>query len=399
MKRHVKYFVEKAEFEPRTLGTVPKWSAMTAALHAPITCLTQCYVRGNQLADMQLCIVKSKLRLWNQCWLIQLTRNRRIKQSDVTVREQTELQDRPIISSDLNESIVPQSVQDCQFDLSSSDICPANISAQTGSNKIQSRTLKTQILHFKDSFFAWKFVIRKTQIKRYREKALCFQVLKQWQKQLHRSYYCKRMIYKQKMFWFRNMQERIGLIDKRKIRRIWNSYTDKYLFKRFFRFWNNYCEVIHGLTRSKTQNLFLRRLTRKAHKLHLRLWTIFTTQKNHRNRASQLGVNMHNTQVMYQVISLRSLLLETKLSDQVLKFMHSNNMSHRTNMFRTWWEFPPGNCPSATQHNKKGPTRFVHGGNFRREIVHQQHSITKKVQHVSYMAGISAGKLSISNTA
>jgi hypothetical protein len=41
---------------------------------------------------------------------------------------------------------------------------------------------------------------------------------------------------------------------------------------------------------------------------------------------------------MYQVISLWSILLETKLSDQVLKFMHSNNMSHQTNMFRTWWE-------------------------------------------------------------
>ena len=44
------------------------------------------------------------------------------------------------------------------------------------------------------------------------------------------------IIYKQKMFWFRNLQERTGLIDKRKIRRIWNSYTDKYMIKRFFRF-------------------------------------------------------------------------------------------------------------------------------------------------------------------
>jgi hypothetical protein len=99
-----------------------------------------------------------------------------IRCHSVTVREQTELQDRSIISSDL------QSVQDCQFDLSS---CPANTSAQTSSNKIQSRTLKTQILHFKDSFFAWKFVVRKTEIKRYRDIALCFQVLKQWQKQWH----------------------------------------------------------------------------------------------------------------------------------------------------------------------------------------------------------------------
>ena len=32
MKRYVPCFVEKAGFEPRTLGT--KWSAMTTALHA-----------------------------------------------------------------------------------------------------------------------------------------------------------------------------------------------------------------------------------------------------------------------------------------------------------------------------------------------------------------------------
>jgi hypothetical protein len=84
--------------------------------------------------EKQIAIVKSMLIKW--------IRNRRLKQSDVIVREQTELQDQSIISSDPNESIVPQSVQECQFDLSSSDICLANTSAQTSSNKIQSRTLK-----------------------------------------------------------------------------------------------------------------------------------------------------------------------------------------------------------------------------------------------------------------
>jgi hypothetical protein len=116
--------------------------------------------------EKRIAIVKSMLIKW--------IRNRRLKKSDVTVREQTELQDPSIISSDPNESIVPQSVQDCQFDLSSSDICPANTSAKTSSNKIQSRTLKTQFPYLKDSFFAWKFVVCKTQIKRHREIALCF---------------------------------------------------------------------------------------------------------------------------------------------------------------------------------------------------------------------------------
>ena len=86
--------------------------------------------------EKQIAIVKSMLIKW--------IRNRRLKQSNVTVREQTELRDQSIISSDPNESIVPQNVQDCQFDLSSSDICLANTSAQTSSNKIQSRTLQAQ---------------------------------------------------------------------------------------------------------------------------------------------------------------------------------------------------------------------------------------------------------------
>ncbi len=93
--------------------------------------------------EKQTAIVKSILIKW--------IRNRRLKQSDVIIREQAGLQDQSIISRDPDESIVPQSVQDCQFDLSSSDICPANTSAQISSNQIQSRTLEPMFFHFKDS--------------------------------------------------------------------------------------------------------------------------------------------------------------------------------------------------------------------------------------------------------
>ncbi len=58
--------------------------------------------------EKQIAVVKSMLIKW--------ITNRRIKHSDVIVREQIE-QDPCIISSDPIESIVPQSVQDCQFDL------------------------------------------------------------------------------------------------------------------------------------------------------------------------------------------------------------------------------------------------------------------------------------------
>ena len=158
------------------------------------------------------------------------------------------------------------------------------------------------------------------------------------------------------MFWFRNLQERTGLIDKRKIRRIWNSYTDKYLIKRFIRFLTDYCRVIQEPTRSERQNLFHRRLNRKAFNRHLRLWIIFIDQKNHRARAFQLCVNLHEKHIIYQVISSWSIFLETKLSDQVLHFMHSNNISHRTNMFRTWEEI-------VCQHKsmaKKGKYLVLH---------------------------------------
>ncbi len=128
----------------------------------------------NSYREKQLTIVKSLLIKW--------IRNRRIQQSNVVVREQSELLDQSIISNDPIESIVPKSVQDCQFDLSSSDICPTKVTAQTRNNNlnIQNKTLHIQLFYFKDSFFAWRFVVCNTQIKRNQEIALYFQVLKQW---------------------------------------------------------------------------------------------------------------------------------------------------------------------------------------------------------------------------
>jgi hypothetical protein len=71
--------------------------------------------------EKQLVIMKSMLSKW--------IRNSRIKQSGVIAREQTESQDPSNISNDPNESITPRIVQVCQFDLSSSDICPTNETA------------------------------------------------------------------------------------------------------------------------------------------------------------------------------------------------------------------------------------------------------------------------------
>jgi hypothetical protein len=51
------------------------------------------------------------------------------------------------------------------------------------------------------------------------------------------------------MFWLRNFQEEAALLQKRYIRQLWNSYFGQYLRKRYFTFWNNYFEEIHGITR------------------------------------------------------------------------------------------------------------------------------------------------------
>ncbi len=61
------------------------------------------------------------------------------------------------------------------------------------------------------------------------------------------------------MFWFRNMQEITGVVDRREIRHIcsiWTKCFDQCLLKRFLGYWNKHYEVVHGLSRREMHQLF-----------------------------------------------------------------------------------------------------------------------------------------------
>jgi hypothetical protein len=105
------------------------------------------------------------------------------------------------------------------MDLSSSEICRSN--KPTGTLCVK---LKRKQCHIKQSLYAWHFVTSWNQIKRYREISFCDHVLKEWRKIgyciIFRSSFKRRVTHKQKMFWFRNMQEITGVVDRREIRHI-----------------------------------------------------------------------------------------------------------------------------------------------------------------------------------
>jgi Fe-S-cluster containining protein len=94
------------------------------------------------------------------------------------------------------------------------------VEQQNGFNKIC-------MILCKDVLHAWQFVYRKAQIKLYKEISLCYFIIRAWQKMLCRIYFRRRMKYKQKMFWLRNLQEETAIIQKRIVRTLWNSFIVK----------------------------------------------------------------------------------------------------------------------------------------------------------------------------
>ncbi len=160
----------------------------------------------------------------------------------------------------------------------------------------QTASLLSCVLH------SWNYVYRKARLQRYQEISLSFYTIHGWQNQCHRSQFIKRMRHKQLQcwfknlsdeaaiifkhrkswksyicqyvvqrkinvrrnlfrqmfvskqmklkqlqFWFRNLQEEAAIVQKRKNRQLWDSYFSHYPIKRFFHFWTNYYETIHGL--------------------------------------------------------------------------------------------------------------------------------------------------------
>ena len=160
-------------------------------------------------------------------------------------------------SIDFNDSGMVQGVQECNLTLS---LQLSPVLSERKENINQKAGEIRNIILFKHVLYAWKFLLGIAQLKRYQELSLNYTTIRGWQKQFHRTLFRKRMRHKQIMFWFRNLQDETALIPKRRLRKVFNSCIDQHLMKRYFNFWTNYYEVIHGFTRSEMHRLFQKHL-------------------------------------------------------------------------------------------------------------------------------------------
>jgi hypothetical protein len=127
---------------------------------------------------------------------------------------------------------------------------------------------------------------------RYQEIYLCDHVLKEWRKLAYciifRNSFQRRVTHKQQMFWFRNMQEITGVVDRHQIRHmcsIWTKCFDQCLLKRFFGYWNKNYEVVHGLSRREMHQLFQRHINKRAYRRSIRLWSTYVSRQKLRIHA------------------------------------------------------------------------------------------------------------------
>ncbi len=231
------------------------------------------------------------------------------------------------------------------MDLSSSEICHSNRPTNQPREGTLCVKLKREQYRIKQSHRAWHFVTGWNQIKRYREISLCDYVLKDWRKTAYRIIFFKslkrRVTHKQKMFWFRNMQEITGFVDRREIRHIcsiWNKCLDQCLLKRFLGYWNKHYEVVHGLSRREMHQLFQRHINKRAYRRSIRLWSNYVSRQNLRIHAVTICVNKHKTTLLDGMLSHWSLEANKTLSNKVMKFIHSLQMSLRTQYFFMWRE-------------------------------------------------------------
>ncbi len=112
--------------------------------------------------EKQIMVVKSTLMAW--------IRRRRDRKFDISSSLQDGFSDPSIISKDPIDSMAPISAQECQLDLSSSEICHCNKpTSQTREGRTLSGKVKRKQWHIKQSLYAWHFVASWNQIKRYQE--------------------------------------------------------------------------------------------------------------------------------------------------------------------------------------------------------------------------------------
>ncbi len=282
-------------------------------------------------------VVKSTFIAW--------IRRRRDRKFNISSSLQNEFSDPYIISKDPNDSMAPISLsaQECQLDLSSSEICRSKEpTRQTREGRTLSVKLKKKQCHIKQSLYAWHFVARWNQIKRYQKIYLCDHVLKEWRKLAYCIVYCnsfkRRVTHKHKIFWFYNMQEITDVVDRREIRHIYSIWTkcfDQCLLKRFLGYWSKHCEVVHGPSRREMHQLFQRQLTKgliEGQYVHGVL------RQKLRIHAVTICVNKHKTTLLDGMLSCWSFVADKTLSNKVIKFILSLQISLQTKCFFLWRE-------------------------------------------------------------
>jgi hypothetical protein len=148
------------------------------------------------------------------------------------------------------------------------------------------------------------------------------------------------------MFWFRNMQEITGVVDRYEIRHkysIWTKCFDQCLLKHFLGYWNKHFEVVHGLSRQ----LFQWHINKRAYRRSIRLWSTYVSWQKLRIHAVTICVNKHKTTLLDGMLSCWSFVADKTLSTKVIKFIHSLQISLRTRCFFMWRE-------SSYQQKKRG---------------------------------------------
>ena len=216
--------------------------------------------------------------------------------------------------SKLDSSLVSHAVTTSSIDFDNSGVvqeCNLTLSIQLSPvlserraiivQKVEQMEKAKNIALLKHVIHVWKFLFRKAQIKRYHEIYLSNKTIRGWQKQFHQKLFYKRMKHKQLMFWFRNLQEETGLIQKRQLRRIWNSYFDQYLIKRYLNFWTSYYEAIHGITRTEMHMLFQKHIKRRTNRKFFGSWKSFVKQKYDLIQTRQMCENEINLRLTVRV--------------------------------------------------------------------------------------------------
>ncbi len=137
------------------------------------------------------------------------------------------------------------------------------------------------------------------------------------------------------------MQEITGVVDRREIRQIcsiWTKCVDQCLLKRFFGYWNKHYQLVHGLCRREMHQLFQRHINKRAYRRSIRLWSTYVSRQKLCIHAVTIYVNKHKTTLLDGMLSCWWFEADKILSNKVIKFIHSLQMSLRTKYFFMWRE-------------------------------------------------------------